>query len=740
MTRLAYDVVLVGDLRLPGATGRAIAEEVRALARGGYRTALLHVQSSLLERPRLINPLLRTAIDSGLADLVDPEVPIAARLAVAHHPGVFLHLPGRAPQIEADCKLLVVNHPLLDSEGNPYFPHHKALWSVQEVLGQEVQVAPAGPQIRAQFEQLPWPLALFERDWPPILDEEQFAPVIHDWRRNAVVIGRHGPNDALAWPEDRSDLCAAYPTGADVMVQIMGSATELARRFGDAVRTWSIVDPRMMTVRDFLSQIDVFVCFTAARTVQPARIEVAEALVSGTPAVLPGHFRPTFGEAAIYSEPRAVPEALARLRADPELRKEQAERGRGIVASKFSHDAHLRRVRELIGPPSGCKQLVLRRDRRPTRRVLFVSSNGVGMGHLTRLLAIARRCSDRIEPVFLSMSQAAAVVEEFGYLVEFTAHHTYLDLDVERWNTALRAQLNEAIDFYDARTVVFDGNTPYRGLVDARLDRPMVPFVWCRRGMWRPGAGRTSLERERFFDAVIEPREIAQRYDRGLTGYSRRRTFSVEPILLHEPYELLSRDAARAELGLDRDRPALLVQLGSGNNYNYREMMRLACDYALEHNLQLVVAEWLIAETERPTLPPDVLHLRRFPLSRYFNAFDGAISAVGYNSFHELIAYALPAIFIPNEHPTMDDQLMRAQFAQRQGMGLCVRTCEPYRLRDAIARILDPEQRESMIRRCRAAAFGNGAAAAARLIEETVVGINTSRPLPWEAELVHRVR
>ena len=60
------------------------------------------------------------------------------------------------------------------------------------------------------------------------------------------------------------------------------------------------------------------------------------------------------------------------------------------------------------------------------------------MGHLTRLLAIARRCSGSIEPVFLSMSQAAAVVEEFGYLVEFTAHHNYLDLDVERWNAALR--------------------------------------------------------------------------------------------------------------------------------------------------------------------------------------------------------------------------------------------------------------------------------------------------------------
>jgi hypothetical protein len=129
MARLTYDIVIIGDLRLPGATGRAIAEEVRALAKGGYRAALLHMQSPLLERPKLINPLIRVRIDGGLADLVDPEVPIAARLVLAHHPGLFLHLPARVPQIQADCKLLIVNHPLLDAEGNSYFRAGEGGWT-----------------------------------------------------------------------------------------------------------------------------------------------------------------------------------------------------------------------------------------------------------------------------------------------------------------------------------------------------------------------------------------------------------------------------------------------------------------------------------------------------------------------------------------------------------------------------------------------------------------------------------
>ena len=175
MARPTYDIVIVGDLRLPGATGRAIAEEIRAQARAGYRTALLQMQSPLMERPRLINPQIRAAIDGGLADLVDPEVPIAARLALAHHPGLFLHLPARVPQIQADCKLLIVNHPLVDAEGGSYFPAERIAWSVQEVLGQDVRTAPGGAQIRAQFEQAPWQLELHEHDWPPVLEPDQFT-------------------------------------------------------------------------------------------------------------------------------------------------------------------------------------------------------------------------------------------------------------------------------------------------------------------------------------------------------------------------------------------------------------------------------------------------------------------------------------------------------------------------------------------------------------------------------------
>jgi hypothetical protein len=453
--------------------------------------------------------------------------------------------------------------------------------------------------------------------------------------------------------------------------------------------------------------------------------------------VLPASLRAVFGDAAVYLDAAGVRPALAGLER-PSTRAVLAERASEIVARRFSHAAHVERVQSLIGPPARTRNLVLGRERRPRRRVLFLSSNGIGMGHLTRLLAVARRCPPSIEPVFLAMSQAAGVVEDYGFLVEFTGHHLYLDLDVERWNEALRAQLDEMVAFYDARAVLFDGNVPYRGLIDARLDNPSVPFLWCRRGMWLPGAGRVALERARQFDAVLEPRDLADDYDRGETAFRGEQRRLVDPILLLDAHELLERAAARAELGLDPDRPAILIQLGSRNNFDFGELFDVAYAHLRRrYDVQVAVAEWLIAEAA-PDLPAQVIRLQTYPLCRYFRAFDWAISAVGYNSYHELIHYGLPAIFVPNEHPSMDDQLMRALFAERRGLGLCVRTFEPYGVRRGIDRLMDPAERAAIAGRCRALGGANGAVAAAELIGEMVLGVSASTAPAWAGALLRR--
>ena len=96
---------------------------------------------------------------------------------------------------------------------------------------------------------------------------------------------------------------------------------------------------------------------------------------------------------------------VLRLADDPVAYRRHSDAAQAHAQRHFSHETHRRRLHALIGPPSAPRPAAA--PLRPLR-VLLVSSNGVGMGHLTRLLAIARRLPPPIEPVFVTMSQAHA--------------------------------------------------------------------------------------------------------------------------------------------------------------------------------------------------------------------------------------------------------------------------------------------------------------------------------------------
>ena len=232
--------------------------------------------------------------------------------------------------------------------------------------------------------------------------------------------------------------------------------------------------------------------------------------------------------------------------------------------------------------------------------------------------------------------------------------------------------------------------------------------------MWRAEAGRAAIERSRHFDLVVEPGELAASLDVGATAGRRDETVQVPPVLLLDAEELLDRDAARAELGLDPGRTAVLVQLGSRNNFDYAAIDQAILDeLGGRPDVELVHVDWLIGEAE-PELPPRVRRLRTFPVTRYLRAFDLAVSAVGYNSFHELLAFGVPSIFVPNENPIMDAQELRAAWAERHGLALAVGRRDPVPHGTGAtlpARSGDPGRDQRPMRR--AAAYGRGGAGGA---------------------------
>lgn len=691
---MRFDLVVAADARRRGADGRALALLLETAAKLGYATALLPLGGPPPQPAAGFNPRIRTLIDQRQLAFLDPERPAEAGLALGWEASSFSGLARRPPRLRAQRALLRLDRPGLG-------PAQTLLTLATAVLGAPPTLVPADPFIAREI-----PDAAAEPWLPPVAMAAHVPTTARP--DGPLMLGRHagGGPDALE---------AAAPFGTVPKGSRLVLAEQAAIRFlRDPEAALTIVaQPHDLTDPSaWLAALDAWVMVTGASWLPWLPAALLEALAVARLLILPPALAAMLGADATYAEPAGVAAALAADRPPP---------ARELVRTLASPGQLAKRLATELGPAAPRRTtLAVRRGRMRRRRVLMLSPNGIGMGHITRLLAIARRLPADIEPVFLSMSQGIGVVREMGFLAEYTPYQSASFEAPEKWAEHFKARLAETIAFYDPAAIVFDGNVPYQPLVDVRLAHPDRPFVWLRRGLWRPESGRRTIGRARHFDLIIEPGELAGAYDRGITANREGEAARVPPIVLLDSAELPTRAAARAELNLDPNRLCLIVQLGGRNNYDYRQVDSVLSERLGQRgDVQVLVVDWLIGENHA-NLPASFRRISSYPTARWLNAFDLAVSAAGYNSFHELTAACLPTIYVPNENPMMDEQESRALWAEHQGCALLARIHDPYRLAWALDRTLAEPTREAM----RAAAGGlgtcDGAAEAARLLDEIV--------------------
>jgi UDP-N-acetylglucosamine--N-acetylmuramyl-(pentapeptide) pyrophosphoryl-undecaprenol N-acetylglucosamine transferase len=354
-------------------------------------------------------------------------------------------------------------------------------------------------------------------------------------------------------------------------------------------------------------------------------------------------------------------------------------------------------------------------DDRPV--VLLCTSNGVGLGHLTRMMAVARALEPQVRPVIFTLSAAVAVPVAQGFEVEHLPSAGHAGMATGPWQHLLEDRLDHLIVGLRPRVVMFDGVHPYPGLVSAlRAHRRRLTRVWQRRGMWRPGVGAESLAAQRYFDAVIEPGEYAAAADSGLTVARRSDdcVYPVAPIVYDAGH--LDRATACAELGLDPTRRNVLVQLGAGAINDVTSVTGAVVAALAPHGVVPVIARSELSPPH-PTADADAIVVRRFPLSRWFAAFDGAVLAAGYNSFHEALSLGLPTVFVPNLATRTDDQDARAHYAQQQGWAWRWDGTDPAALATVARHLCDSSARAAVGQRLAMLPPAHGATQVASLIE-----------------------
>ncbi len=686
MSELELDVIVVADLRLGRARNRGVAATLQALAEAGYRVGLVRmlcadIANAAAGQARLEDPTLASTM------IIDAAMTARCRLLVADSVLPFIQPPATPLAAVAARRVIRCDQPLVDLTERALFDPKALLANAARVLGGPVQLAPIDATVAGHLARFVASECRTDA-WPQIVAASRYRRSAGEAPIRLLLVG-DGWRDASAGA-DRERLNAA---GITFIPSDDVADADLPLEVGAALARPPDGLPGLLEA------------------------EVAEATASGLPILGPSSYGPALAGQLVpvdTADASEIPWSVALACPSP------------APPPEASTTALLERVRGLIGEPrETAPRILLRRDLRPGGGVAFMSSNGIGIGHLVRGMAIARRLPIDITPVFFTLSAAGHLAEQEGWHVEGFQHARTFGGDMREWRRALASRLGDFLSFHRPRVLVFDGNVPYRALQDVRRRFPEVWFVWVRRGMWRP-EHRHPTRLDGTFDLVLEPRELASAFDRGATAECED-AVRTEPVTYLDASEFLSRAEARELLGVGNGVRAILLQLGSGNNYDMASVRTaVVAAFASRPDTALYEVRWPISFTDAPH--PSIHRIERFPLADVLPAFDAAVTACGYNGFHEVLQARVPAVFVPNQNPEMDAQDARAEWAATFGFGRSVLASDPDRVVSALGELLDGEAGAAARSALATLRFDNGAWAMAGHVAELTSGIRTPEP------------
>lgn len=357
--------------------------------------------------------------------------------------------------------------------------------------------------------------------------------------------------------------------------------------------------------------------------------------------------------------------------------------------------------------------------------IVFMPTNGVGLGHAQRCALIAGALDPgRPRPVFAAFPSCTRLIRSHGFDVMPLLGRSQLHAQSHEHDLGNYLRLRALTS--GARTLVFDGGYVFDSVYRTVLEQG-VNGIWIRRGLWQAGQDNSiALDREKAFDRVIVPTEA---FDELNAAYSRGdHLHAVGPVVQQVALPPTARSDLRDRLAerYGRNFGRLVVSLlGAGVAADRSMQIQALCGMVERRSdtLHLVVA-WPTAALE-----PAWFGWRNSRVVRTQHAAvlaaaaDLAITAAGYNSFHEALYNRVPAIFIPQTGAFMDDQRARARAARDRELAAMVEASELMTLERQVIRYLDGGEAEAVRARLAAAELPEpGTVRAARLIEELTHG------------------
>jgi predicted glycosyltransferase len=334
-------------------------------------------------------------------------------------------------------------------------------------------------------------------------------------------------------------------------------------------------------------------------------------------------------------------------------------------------------------------------------RILNYAVNGLGLGHLTRLIAInrqIRRLSGLLgiptEILFLTSNEGDALAYQHGFAsfkIPSKSSLVGCGLDPVRHRKIAKQWVWNAVNLISPDILIVDTFPAggFQELFDVLDLGSKNVFIYraVRSEAALVPAFQSAL---RGYHLIIKPQEQGEN-DSPVPGDLEDRVATTGEILIRSSSEILSREAARDILGIPSTASAAIyVSVGGGGDTEAETMFAMVMETArLMPETYFVIGAGSLYRG-REFHAPNVSWTRRSVMMECFKAFDAALTAGGYNTVNELMHCGIPCVFL-SQTRTHDDQERRVRRCVEAGAGLLLAARSPESIKAALLALRDPD-------------------------------------------------
>jgi UDP-N-acetylglucosamine--N-acetylmuramyl-(pentapeptide) pyrophosphoryl-undecaprenol N-acetylglucosamine transferase len=373
-------------------------------------------------------------------------------------------------------------------------------------------------------------------------------------------------------------------------------------------------------------------------------------------------------------------------------------------------------------------------------RIINYAINGIGVGHITRLRAIAKWLRTlapdygfQAEIIFVTTSEADFIVARDGFPVFKMPSQNLLRRSVRSrkvYEQTVRKCVASIIETLAPSLLIVDSAPSgsfgeFLPFDETDILKSCGHKAFILRPMRASMAAASSFQEAlRQYDLILVP-EAHKTATIHISVDLRDRVEWCGPIVSCERSKFLDRPAALKSLGITERGLHIYISTGGGGHRDAESRIEAICD-ALQRSsdVQLLVGAGPLYRGRRWT-QPNLIWLDSLEMASHLSAVDIAISSAGYNSFNELMFAGVPTIFVPLE-AAADDQLERARRAERAGAAVVVSEPSEEQLQATIELWRDEERRGAISAAARSLVPKNCAQIAARQLLKSLKDSNSN--------------